>query len=564
MSGPGTGPYVLWGDTSMTASLRALRALVLLAGFHLMGVVLLAALIAADWLLLTRLFVAQAVYLVLSLVLTSVALMVPILRGMFAFLLAGRRSSAPGGHPVTPQEQPELWAEVLEAARSAGTHAPDEVILTEEVNASVSERARLLGLLPGRRGMYLGVPLLTGLTVPRLRAVLAHEFGHYSNQDARLAGVTMRGRAAVLHTVDAFRSSDSRAHAFVGGLYVRYARFFLKVSQSVARRQEFAADRAAARHVGRNATAAALRQIPLLHAAHDHYVDTYALMGGPASALPPVGEFHGGFRHLLAARQPEALAELAAARRPPRPSPYDSHPPTHERVALIEALPDDGPPDDPAAPSALSLLRDQDAVLVTLETYTLPAVASTMRRLDWPDLVILRAVIDARGWAEPLQKALRRALRTAPAPASTSASVTPAGAAATDNGTATKTDPGEPGLEAVLDAVDDGLLWMAIADRMPKHALAARLTGQSARTFIRPAVWDAVAGLVHLHLIAEGLARPDISWPGQPGLTLPEEWEEQMDAAIDAAVADTPDTTALRALLGPEQPRCSRCRGTSR
>ncbi|MET8023353.1 M48 family metalloprotease [Streptomyces avermitilis] len=551
----------------MTASLRALRALALLAGFYLMGVALLMVLAAADWVLLTRHLVTQSVYLVLGTVFTSVALMAPILRGMFAFLLAGRRSSGAGGCPVTPQEQPELWAEVLEAARRAGTQAPDEVILTEGVNAAVAERARLLGLLPGRRRMYLGVPLLTGLTVPRLRAVLAHEFGHYSNQDTRLAGVTMRGRAAVLHTVNAFGSGDNRAYAFVGGLYVRYAHLFLKVTQSIARRQELAADQAAACQAGRDPTAAALRQIPLLDAAHDHYVDTYALMGRAASALPPVGEFHGGFRQLLAARQPDALSELAAARRPPRPSPYDSHPPVSERLALIEALPDDGLTDDLAAPSALSLLRDQDGLLATLEERILPAEASALQRLDWPDLVMVRALSDARGWAEPLQMAVRRALRIAHASVTTAGGAPPgplsegaagvvvaesatSSAAAADSGTATETGARLPSLEDVLDAIDGGLLWMEVADRMPKPAQAARLTGRSARNFIRPAVWDAVAGLVHLHLIAEGLARPDVSWAGRPGLALPEDWEERMDAAIDAAVDDAPDTTPLRALLG--------------
>jgi hypothetical protein len=94
---------------------------------------------------------------------------------------------------------------------------------------------------------------------------------------------------------------------------------------------------------------------------------------------------------------------------------------------------------------------------------------------------------------------------------------------------------------------------MAVADRMPKPAQAARLTGRSARNFIRPAVWDAVAGLVHLHLIAEGLARPDVAWQGQPGLALPGEWETGMDAAIDAAVDDAPDTAPLRALLARDE-----------
>jgi hypothetical protein len=34
-----------------------------------------------------------------------------------------------------------------------------------------------------------------------------------------------------------------------------------------------------------------------------------------------------------------------------------------------------------------------------------------------------------------------------------------------------------------------------------------------------------------------------------PGLVLPEAWEKDMDDALDAAVADAPDTTPLRALL---------------
>lgn len=43
----------------MAFRLRAFRALVLLAGFQLMGVVLLAAMAVLDWLLITRLFTSQ-------------------------------------------------------------------------------------------------------------------------------------------------------------------------------------------------------------------------------------------------------------------------------------------------------------------------------------------------------------------------------------------------------------------------------------------------------------------------------------------------------------------------
>lgn len=286
----------------MTFRLLAVRALVLLAGFYLMGVVLLSAMAVFDWLLVTRLFTAQAAWLEGMVLTVTVLLAVTILRGMFAFLRAGRLGPVPHAVVVTPQDQPELWDQVRAAAEVTGERLPDELCLVAEVNAGVAEQHRLLGLLSGRRRMFLGLPLLAGLTVPQLRAVLAHEFGHYSNLDTRLGGVTMRGREAVLHTVEVFREGSTRMHYVIGSLYVGYARIFLRTSQSVARHQELAADQMAARHAGRDATAAALRVLPVLDAAHAHYLKTYATMGVPLGALPPAGEVHGGFQRLLAAR----------------------------------------------------------------------------------------------------------------------------------------------------------------------------------------------------------------------------------------------------------------------
>ncbi|QKW17679.1 M48 family metalloprotease [Kitasatospora sp. NA04385] len=519
----------------MTFRLRALRAVVLLAGFHLMGVGLLAAMAVLDWLLVTRLLTEQAAWFEGTVLAVTALLAVTIVRGMVTSLRAGRLGPAPAAVAITPQEQPRLWEEVRAAARAAGERAPDELFLVAEVNAGVAEHGRLLGLLPGRRRMSLGLPLLTGLTVPQLRAVLAHEFGHFAHGDTRLGGLTMRGRAALVHTVRAFETGDTWLHHPVGRLYTAYARMFLQASHSTARRQELVADQVAARHAGREATAAALRATQVLEAAHRRYLATYATLGEPLAALPPVGEVGGGFRHLLAARSTQQLARLAAESRPSRPHPYDSHPPTPERIALIEALPpgDDNQqnrPDGPDGPEALSLLREPDRLFAALEARTLPPEASTMRRMSWDDLVLARAVADADDWSRPLRLAVARTLRSS------------------------EPDGELPGLEEILDAFDRGLLWPEIADRMPKPPQAARLTGQSARNFLRPRIFDALAGLVHLRLVALGQATADIAWAGQPGLALPEAWEKGMDDALDAATADTPDTTPLRTLLTSHTP----------
>jgi len=528
----------------MTLRLRAVRACALLVGFFLMGAAMLSAMMVLDWLLMTRLFTARAAWLEGMVLSVTVLLAAAIVRGMFAFLRAGRLGPVPDAVPVTPEDQPELWEQVHITAEATGQRPPDELYLVAEVNAGVAEHSRLLGLLPGRRRMYLGLPLLAGLTVPQLRAVLAHEFGHYANLDTRLGSVTMRGRTAVVHTVEAFQQGGTRLHDVIGTLYLGYARMFLRTSQSVARHQEFAADQMAARYAGRVTTTAALRILPMLDGAYAHYLETYARMGRSQGALPPAGEVYGGFRRLLAARTGERLAELSAGQRPPRPHPYDSHPPTAERIARLEKLPvDDRPSGSADGHAALTLLRNTDRVFTSLEERTLSKEARLLRRRSWDDLVMARAVEDADDWSRPLRVAAARALRSSTQGAE---GTVPVRRGATAEEAANDL---LPGLEEILDAIDRGLLWTAVADRMPKPHQASRLTGSSARNFIRPKIFDGLAGLVHLRLVESGHAGPDIAWSGQPGLSLPESWEKGMDDAIDAAVADTPDTAPLRALL---------------
>ncbi|MGW7027342.1 M48 family metallopeptidase [Streptomyces xanthophaeus] len=188
----------------MGASLRASRALVLLAGFYLLGLVLLAVLAAADYAAVTGLHGPAAV----KVLIVSVVLSVPIVRGMF--MLRTPKGEPPAGVPVTEAQEPALWQAVREIAQQVGTRAPDEIVLVDEVNAAVSEDARLLGLRSGTRRLYLGLPLMTGLDEMQLRAVLAHEMGHYANFDTRLTPLIARGRAQLIRTIEHFndRAAD--------------------------------------------------------------------------------------------------------------------------------------------------------------------------------------------------------------------------------------------------------------------------------------------------------------------------------------------------------------------
>ena len=539
----------------MGATLRALRALVLLCGFHLLSLLLLAALAGVDVAVVTWVHGAAGI----KIVAVSVLLAVPVVRGMF--MLRTPKGEGPPGIEVTEADEPRLWALVRELAAATGTRAPDRIVLTADVNAAVSEDARLLGLRPGSRRLYLGVPLLTGLTEARLRGVLAHEYGHYTGGDTRLSARVVRGRVQIARVIENFlEQADGKVAAergrqekvaakrvakgkkakevdtagagvtyrMMASVYTLYGKLYLRASLSTARAQVYAADRAAARIAGRDAIASALREIPALSASHDFYLDSYATLGLPVRLLPPRGEFFGGFARLLAAREQE-LAELRTELPTAPASPYDSHPPIAERVRRLEALPADGRAAEAGGP-ALALLTDAEKTLTALEDAVLSEeILGHPRAAAWQEL--LDAAM-AQGMSAT-HTALHRAL----------AEYT-----------------GQPAtLSALLEVVDDGRLWR-LAERLPLSDQAAAAKGRAFREFVRPQLRSSLRTMVLAEFSARSLLSWEFSWSHAaaarltgpvPHSTPDEGPEAALEAAVNAALADHPDTAPLRTLLPP-------------
>ncbi|WP_316779236.1 M48 family metallopeptidase [Streptomyces sasae] len=539
----------------MGATLRALRALVLLCGFYLLSLVLLAALATLDVAAFTWAPGAAAG----KIVIVSLLLAMPVVRGMF--MLRTPRGEGPAGLPVTEADEPRLWALVRELAAATGTRAPDTIVLTGDVNAAVSEEPRLLGLRPGPRRLYLGVPLLTGLTEAQLKSVLAHEYGHFTGGDTRLSALVVRGRVQIGRTVGHFHAkADGREAAerarqekaaakrtakgkkakeidtagagvtyrMMAAIYTAYAKLYMRATLSTARAQEYAADLAAARIAGRDATASALREIPILATAHDFYLESYATLGVQARRLPPRGQFFGGFGRMLTARE----AELARMREmlPTEPrSPYDSHPPIANRVLRIEELPADGRGEEADGP-ALAVLADPARTLAALEDAVLTdEVRKFEHAPEWEQLLDSSMAAGLASLDTPLHRAL--AFHT----------------------------EARPSLPALLTVIDDGQLWQ-LAQRLPLSGQTATVEGRAFRELVRPVLRDSLQSMVLAEFSARSLLHWEFSWSRPAAVRLPGSasdldgeagTEAALDAAVDAALADHPDTAPLRALLPP-------------
>ncbi|MFE6648902.1 M48 family metallopeptidase [Nocardioides sp. NPDC057772] len=338
------------------------------------------------------------------------ALAVMLLTGAYvlaAFVLVGqqvaprrrpRGTTDPGGLVLTEQDQPALWAEVRQLAAAAGTRAPDEIRLVPEVNAAVSEETSLLGLRTGTRRLFLGVPLMQGLSRNQLHAVLAHELGHHSTTHTRLGALIHRSRLAIAEV------AAGLSNPLVKRPFRTYARIFFALTRPLAHAHEIDADRLSAQVAGPRTAAVTLRTLPALGAAWRIYLEQYVEAGTHYGLRPT--RFFDNFTHLMS--DPERLEELSRISAAPpeaRTSAYDSHPPLPERIERLEAMAAADQAGEDRSGNATSILRYPSQNFLALEDKTF--AGSGLTPAPMAEIVTVAGARAAAVDAETLLNAMR-------------------------------------------------------------------------------------------------------------------------------------------------------------
>jgi len=403
-----------------SASARAAQAALLLLGFNLLVFAVLAALLALDVIGIRMLeddgYGLQLLILVLPL---TVLVFWTVVRGLTVSVRLD--VEAVPGVPVTPEEEPDIWALVRRLALATRTRGPDHVLVGTQADAMVWEGGRLLGLLPGKRYLIVGAPLLIALSPGELEAVLAHEFGHYGNGDTRLIPLVNRGRISIRAAIER-AERRARAGAGVPGAHRRreplgwwyfvlalraYAHVFFSLTQATSRAQEYAADHVAAGIAGRDAIASALAELPAVTAAYALYLKEYVCCGAPFGLVPEPDQVIGGFRLLV--HDQCRRTEFDPLRRDPPvggTGRFDAHPPLPARIKALRSLPDLPEPVAASHGAAARLLRDERRVLTAVGRMLLGDAADAATPMAWAELVDAVAYHSALRAAAPLAEAL--------------------------------------------------------------------------------------------------------------------------------------------------------------
>jgi Zn-dependent protease with chaperone function len=518
---------------------RALQIVALLLGFYALCVLLIAGLIVLDVLAVKASdHVPGLGRFVAVLVVATIGACVIVLRGVFVSTRVRRRHLP--GIVVSRTDEPALWQRVVDLARAAGTRPPREIRLAPDVNAAVMENAHLVGLLPGKRRMIIGVPLLLSLPLPQFDAVIGHELGHYSGRDVRLGPLTARTRQSVLSALRAVHGKKKApkkpgkrqyrlrwpGHQVFAAIFTAYANLVFTATYAAGRRQELAADRFAVSIAGRENAAAALREIPVIDASYDFYLDRYVGAGLAVGLLPPPSQVLGGFGDFIGdPRRSSEMSELRDAPREETAHKYDSHPPTSERVAAILALPDDGRGLDESAVRAVSLLADPDRVLTAVGVSLLGDQAAGKTTADWETIARAVGVTSAKERARPLVDVVGSLIGRPPRVAD------------------------------LLDLVDAGRLD-EVLDKIPPSEAARRTkaTGRAAREFAKTALGSMLGGWAVTDLIQGGRVSIRHDWSqvsGEP--VMPDGLGEALDKGIEAVIAMDPEAAPLREALAERE-----------
>jgi Zn-dependent protease with chaperone function len=369
---------------SRTSSLagRAVLAIVLLFGFYALALLIAAGLLFlpyAEMRWANRLHLQLAFFCVVG---AGIVL--------WSALPRPDRFEAPGPR-LEPGRQPRLFAVIDRLAERVGQAVPAEVYLIPQVNAWVAQRGGVLGF-GGRRVMAIGLPVLHTLTVSELRAVLAHEFGHFHGGDTSLGVFIYQTRAAIQRTVQGLAAAEGRLSA-LSGPFVAYGTMFLRVTQKISRAQEAEADELAARVAGPTPLAEGLKKLHVMDAAYDGYMRSEFGQAALMGLLPPLGD---GFVRFLSAGRVSSEVEShlarvvdeerkAIAEGDGQAMAFESHPRLPVRLDALASL---GLPDEPLddAP-AITLLDDVGALDGELAAGLLGQdVAARARRVRWDEV----------------------------------------------------------------------------------------------------------------------------------------------------------------------------------
>jgi Zn-dependent protease with chaperone function/tetratricopeptide (TPR) repeat protein len=275
--------------------------------------------------------------------------------------LFNRRSQGEQGIRKTEAECPRLHAVLREVAEKTESRPIDDVYINPGSSIGVRQENRgPFGLFGVRRILGLGLATLDSLSIGELKAILAHEYAHFSHRDTAYGCFIDRAMTSIHYSLFGMAQAGGSIN-YVNPFYwffVLYARALGMLAAGFSRSREYMADRVAAYHYGKIAFVQGLMRV----ATEGVLFDT--TVGKNISSLLDEGKaflnIYDSFRTYRDEQFPEEERDkFYRSILNQKRSLFDSHPSFRERVEAVSGFPDQS---QRAQTPSIELFDDREAL----------------------------------------------------------------------------------------------------------------------------------------------------------------------------------------------------------
>ncbi len=238
--------------------------------------------------------VFNGITIMLGLALAGLGLLV--LFFLLKFIFTSDKTDTSQYRLLQQSEAPALFAMIAELVKTVGTDLPKKVYLSSEVNAIVFYNSSFWSMFfPVRKNLMIGMGLVNTVTTTELKAILAHEFGHFSQSSMKLGSYVYQVNRIIFNmlyeneTFDKVLNKWARFSGYFAFMVaislkiIKLIQWILKQLYTVvnksymglSREMEFHADAIAANATGYEPLCNSLLRIQMANLAFDKALDFY-------------------------------------------------------------------------------------------------------------------------------------------------------------------------------------------------------------------------------------------------------------------------------------------------
>ena len=213
---------------------------------------------------------------------------------LIKFIFAVSKNENPARIEIKEKDQPRLFAFIRKLTADTKTPFPKKIYVSPDVNACVFYNSSFWSMFfPVRKNLEIGLGLVNSINISEFKAVLAHEFGHFSQQSMKLGSFTYNTNRIIYNMLfDNSSYSKFISHwANLSGWLSVFASITIKIAQgiqwilkgmyrivnknyySMSREMEYHADAVAASVSGGDNLINALRRLEVASSCYQTAID---------------------------------------------------------------------------------------------------------------------------------------------------------------------------------------------------------------------------------------------------------------------------------------------------